>query len=195
MQRFRTIGEGMAAAIQTALAVNSNRPREIKDDEICETLDRIARLGYEPSEQIVEPIRAYLQGYGILLTGEAGVGKTFLLSCLGVRLYVADVIASYGLVGIHEFFAWTDGHEICIDDLGSERTTVEYGNRDDVLKAVLAHRERDPKNRTHITTNLTAAQIAERYGDRTLSRVLGMCKAFQLQGGNRRKPATQQGEQ
>jgi ATPase subunit of ABC transporter with duplicated ATPase domains len=177
--------------------------RTATDEDVAGKLrEMAARHGYRPSEQIIEPVRAYLSGYSILLTGETGVGKTFLMRCLCGSVRPADDIASWGLAWTHGFYSWTDELDIVIDDLGSERTVAEYGAKDEVLKAVIAHRldgqtarhrkgDINPARvgRTHITTNLTAEQIAERYGDRTLSRITGMCKSFRIEGPHMRKPS------
>jgi DNA replication protein DnaC len=139
-------------------------------------------------------LRAYLSGFGLLLTGSAGVGKTFLMQCLGIRIYNADSIVDYGLSEIYKWYEFTDGGApICIDDVGTERTVSEYGNKDDVLKSVLAHRNDRQQGITHITTNLDAEGIAQRYGERTLSRMLGMCKAFSLEGVSLRGPVAKTG--
>jgi hypothetical protein len=53
------------------------------------------------------------------------------------------------------------------------------------MKRVICHREQLAA-RTHITTNLTSAEIRTRYDERTLSRVLGMCKPFTLEGKDMR---------
>jgi DNA replication protein DnaC len=169
----------------------------VSDEAVADKLEALlTNHGYRPSEQIVEPVRAYLSGYGILLSGDAGIGKTMLMQCLGARLYHVERITAYGLTNIEAFYSWTDGAPICIDDLGAERTLTEYGNRDDLLKHVIDHRARGtyideharmkPMGRTSVTTNLTGKQIRERYGDRTLSRLLGMCKSFPMKGANQR---------
>ena len=167
---------------------------EADDEAVVALIQRIATNGYRPSEQIISPLRAYSSGYALLLSGDAGVGKTFLMRCLGVRLYVCDTIIDYGIANLHKWYSWTDGNDLCIDDLGSERIVAEYGQKDDVLKAVISHRcdwQGRKHGKTHVTTNLTAEQIAARYGDRTLSRLLGMCKAFVLTGENRREAKPQ----
>jgi len=162
----------------------------IDDDAVSQKiLDMAERYGYRPSDQIVEPVRAYLSDYGILLSGEAGIGKTFLMRCLGARLYRVEDIAAYGLRQIDKWYEWTDGNDLCIDDLGTEGIVSEYGAKDDVMKIVIAHRAERQGGRTSLTTNLTSEQIAERYGDRTLSRALGMCKPFKMEGASMREAA------
>jgi DNA replication protein DnaC len=172
-------------------------PPMVNDDAVAKKLDQMFEAGgYRPSEQVVEPVRAYLSGYGILLSGDAGIGKTMLMQCLGARLYHVERITAYGLNNVDAFYSWTDRGAICIDDLGAERTLTEYGNRDDLLKHVIDHRARgtfidehatmQTIGRTSVTTNLSGKQIRDRYGDRTLSRIMGMCKCFTMTGKNLR---------
>jgi len=96
-------------------------------------------------------------------------------------------VIEYGLRRLKVFFDWTDGHNICIDDIGAEGITHEYGAKDDIIKTVIAHREGRQDGLTHVTTNLDSTAIRERYGDRTLSRLLGMCRPHRMTGENRRR--------
>ena len=173
-------------------AMKYQEAKEVKpatDKQVEAEILRIAEtVGYIPSKQIIEPIRAYLSGYGILLSGEAGIGKTMLMSALGMRMYGAVHIASYGLRNLYKWYEWSDNHNICIDDIGTETIVSEYGAKDEIMKRVIAHRAEQQSGRTSITTNLDSDEIAKRYDDRTLSRILGMCKTFQMTGTNRRKP-------
>jgi len=156
------------------------------NEHVAERLRQMAKAGYRPSPEAFAAVRDYLTGYGLLLTGEAGVGKTMLIRCLNIRIYMAENIIEYGLSRMSGWYDWTDGHEICIDDFGAERIVAEYGAKDEVLRAVIVHRSDRQSARTHVTTNLTAEQISERYGDRVLSRLLGMCKAHTIKGHNQR---------
>lgn len=160
------------------------------DDEVAESVQRMYdQHGYIPNAESIEAVRAHLSGFGVLLTGAAGVGKTFLMRCMGVRLYTANKIASeYGIRGLTDFHEGTRDLPICIDDLGIEATVSEWGAKDDVLKTLIAYRAERGKARTYVTTNLSSEGITDRYGDRTLSRIMGMCKAFKLTGTNRRAP-------
>lgn len=181
----------IAHAIKLALEKLSREPVEpapASDEAVAAKIAELAAQGYRPSEQIVEAVRDYLTGYGILLTGKAGVGKTMLMTCLHSRLRNVEEIVGYGLRHIGTWYEWTDGTDMTIDDLGAESTTVEYGAKEDLLKLVIAHRAERQRGRTHITTNLTAEEIAGRYGDRTLSRILGMCRPHAFDGDNARRP-------
>jgi len=181
-----TIAEAITKA-QAKWAAQQVKPALVGDFQVAKQMMQLAELGFEPSEEIIEPVRLMLSRYGVLLTGQTGVGKTFFMRSMGRRLYTAAEIADYGLSQLHKFFEWTDGHEIVIDDLGTEATVAEYGAKDDLMKSVIAHRCERQRGVTHVTTNLTAEEIAERYGDRTLSRLLGMCVAHRMAGKNRRR--------
>lgn len=58
------------------------------------------------------------------------------------------------------------------DDLGTEDIGKHYGNEKEVMESILQSRydNYDLLDKTHITTNLTAEQIEERYGPRVRSR-------------------------
>jgi DNA replication protein DnaC len=180
-----TLQETIARLVKEMSTPKAEKPL-VDDAQVQQRMVALASAGYIPSAQVTEAVRTYMSGYGVLLSGSVGIGKTFLMKSLGVRLYKADDIADYGLNRIHNWYEWTDGHELCIDDLGTERVVAEFGAKDDVMKAVIAHRCEGQKARTHFTTNLTGKQIAERYGDRTISRLLGMCKAFKFTGDSKR---------
>jgi len=157
------------------------------DDAVADRIKRLGTMGYRPSTMIVEAVRDYMSGFGVLLAGPAGVGKTMLMRCLGSRIRNVEEITGYGLRQITTWYEWTDGTEITIDDLGAESTTAEFGAKDDLLKVVIAHRAERQKGPTSITTNLTSAEIAARYGDRTLSRILGMCRPHAFRGASARE--------
>lgn len=170
---------------------DAQEPTLASDEEVARKVAQMAERGFIPGEQWVEPIRAYLSGFGVMLAGDTGVGKTFFFTCLQGRVRSVEEIVDHGFKYLREWYSWTDGSDIVIDDLGSEPVTVEYGARDDLLKTVISHRDGLANVRTHITTNLSAEGISARYGDRTLSRILGMCKAFRLDGESRRQARPQ----
>ena len=61
----------------------------------------------------------------------------------------------------------------CIDDLGAENQTVNwYGSKVDVIEYLLEERYAQ-KNITHFTTNLDTEKLAEIYGTRVRSRLIG----------------------
>ena len=138
----------------------------------------------------------------LLLCGEGGLGKTFLLNCVFERVtsrgYSAVRITSFRMfeamrqqhVGNDEkydgFSTLIEAPLLLIDDLGTEpmmrNITVEY------LFTLLNERAA-AKRRTVVATNLTPAQIKERYGERVASRLLDRTctAAIQLKGKDLRQ--------
>jgi DNA replication protein DnaC len=173
------------------IAASVDKPgvaRSATDENVIRKMEEMAAAyGFVPESKHVEPIRAYLSGYALVLHGDTGAGKTFLMRALGARLYDARRIVSYGL-RIDDWYRWTDGFDVCIDDLGTEPMVNEYGNKAEIMAEVVAHRERLRGVRTHVTMNINAEQVASRYGERTLSRILGMGSVHKLKGPSRREP-------
>ena len=169
--------------IQQAMAQINNPPPPKQlpsDDAVAERIEQMQReCGFMPTPEAVEPIRHYMAGYGLLLHGPTGSGKTFLMKALHHRITSVREIIDYGPEVDVWFESW-DGFTCCIDDLGTEPVATNYGWREDLMRYVIAHRIDKQSGTTHITTNLDAAAIAERYGDRTLSRIMGSMKAFEL---------------
>lgn len=138
----------------------------------------------------------------LLLTGEGGLGKTFLLNCVFERVTArgcaAIRITAFRMfeamrrqhigndAGFEGFSALIDVPLLLIDDLGAEpmmrNITVEY------LFTLL--NERMAANRhTVVATNLTPVQLKERYGERVASRLLDRSQtaAVQLKGKDLRR--------
>lgn len=131
---------------------------------------------------------------GILLTGPVGVGKTSLMSIMkyltpiGHKFFVKpcrevsfefiqdgySVIHKYSSGSLHH----SDPKIICFDDLGLENNLKYYGNECNVMAEILLTRYdifTAKKIPTHITTNLTATEIENQYGNRVRSRLREMC--------------------
>lgn len=167
------------AAIKQAIAMHTPKPPPT-DAQIVAAIERLAKCGYEPCEEMLPIIKDVLSGYGVLLSGLAGVGKTFFFRAMGKRVVESADIIDWGMANIWKFHEQWDGDTLCIDDLGAEHEVSEWGVKDDLMKAIIAHRAEKQTGITHVTTNLTALQIRDRYGDRTLSRLVGMCRSYRL---------------
>jgi len=138
----------------------------------------------------------------LLLTGEGGLGKTFLLNCIFGRVtgrgFSAVRVTAFRMfeamrkqhVGNDEnydgFSALIEVPLLLIDDLGTEpmmrNITLEY------LFTLLNERIA-AKRHTVIATNLTPPQLKERYGERVASRLLdrGICAPVQFKGKDLRR--------
>ena len=143
----------MARAVATDPA---NRPADMASDETLESaLAAMKAKGYNRNPETLEAIRAYITGYGIMLVGATRTGKTFLMKSLGCKCYDARALTDYKASGIGNWYEATDRHDVCIDDLGTESVSNDYGSKDELLAPIIAHRrELDGIVRTSITTNL-----------------------------------------
>ncbi|MEG1515500.1 MAG: ATP-binding protein [Clostridia bacterium] len=137
----------------------------------------------------------------LLLLGESGLGKTFLLDAIAGRVRERG-FAPVRMTAFHmleDMRAYHFGENqagspldqliscplLMIDDLGTEpllrNITIEY------LFLVLNERIASARH-TVIATNLTASQLAERYGERVLSRLMDrtMSELIKLEGADLR---------
>ena len=184
----------IANAQKRAEEVNAMRHgKPVSEDSVAEKIAQLAEAGYVPTAETVSIVRHYLSGRGIMLSGAAGTGKTFLMTLLcgkGPIQHAERDINVWGLTGISEWYNWRDGREVVVDDLGCEVETSSYGVRVDLLKLVLEHRYAAQRGRTHITTNLTSDGIRARYGERILDRLLEMCVVVRMTGESWRRTNT-----
>jgi len=146
---------------------------------------------------------------GILLCGPIGCGKTALMQVmrsLCLPKWRFPVIScnrlalDFALVGhvIVEHYtipppcSMSKPVTICFDDLGFESNTAHYGNSCNIMSQILPLRYELFMERgllTHITTNLNALEIEERYGNRVRSRMRQMFNiiAFPKNSTDKRK--------
>ena len=176
---------------QTTLYESKPDQEMATDEQVAARITTLSEFGYIPSEAIIEPLRSFLSGRAFLLSGDVGRGKTFLCQCLGIRIYTVLSIVDYGIRQISAWYSWTDGNDICIDDIGTEPIATDYGAKDDIIKTVIAHRSEQQQGKTFITTNLSKQQIMTRYGDRTMSRIYGMCDVYRVEGKDMRIDSAQ----
>lgn len=137
----------------------------------------------------------------LLLVGESGLGKTFLLEAIAERVSARRLPAltvsafrmleamrayHFGQPGEGDSFRrMVDCDLLLIDDLGTEpmlnNITVEY------LFTLLSERASAHRH-TVIATNLLPGDLMARYGERVMSRLLdkGLCTAIRLTGADLR---------
>ena len=130
---------------------------------------------------------------GILLSGPIGCGKTSLMNLMK---YVAKTEHKFSLKpcrdisfefiqdGYQIIHKYSKGklyesspHNICFDDLGTENNLKYFGNQCNVMAEILLSRYDlfiAKKLQTHITTNLSASEIEQHYGNRVRSRMRQM---------------------
>jgi len=147
---------------------------------------------------------------GILLTGPIGCGKTSLMSLMRVLVppqqrfgikscreitfnFIKD---GYDIIQRYSSYAYNNTtnppqpHTHCFDDLGAESTLKYYGNQCNIMGEILLSRYDHFINNhmiTHATTNLSASELENYYGNRVRSRMREMFNLIAFDGGAKDK--------
>ena len=160
-----------------------------------------------------EVVAAQLQinlNKGILLTGPIGCGKTSLMTLM--RLFepadsrfimksCRDVSFEFIKDGYDVIYRYTQKSfhpnthlpkHYCFDDLGTENNLKYFGNECNVMAEVILSRYDffvPRKLMTHLTSNLSASEIEDTYGNRVRSRMREMFNlmAFNKESIDKRK--------
>ena len=130
---------------------------------------------------------------GILLSGPVGCGKTSLMSLMRyvttdkykfIMKSCRDISFEFIEDGFSVIHKYTRGalyqyipKNYCFDDLGTEGSLKYYGNECNVMAEILLTRYDlfiSQNLITHVTTNLSASEIEETYGNRVRSRMREM---------------------
>lgn len=138
---------------------------------------------------------------GIYIYGEAGTGKTHIAWALANEMQtnrsirsqfwnMPDLLAAlradysknpYDKEHIEEELMEFRGL-LLLDDIGAEKVTDWVS---ETLYRIVNHRYEEMLP-TIFTSNLPLAELEERIGDRTVSRIVGMCDVVELKGDDRR---------
>lgn len=146
-------------------------------------------MGYVHSEETVEAVCLWMKGYGLMLMGKVGCGKSSFFKCLGdsrIRFWSPLVDMAKRLDEIEECIDQMNGNELVIDDVGSEPVYNNFGVRLDLIPWVVEKRMQLCA-RTHFTTNLSAEELVKRYGPRVVSRMHELTKVVNIKGVSKRR--------
>lgn len=173
----------------------------------------------ESNERIVDQLCKYFSGdqsfngdlsKGLCLAGGVGVGKTSMMDFFKKNQRSSFRVISCRQVEDHfskegnlDYFSVNYdipvnsdpfGHQsigYCFDDLGTESNGKNFGREKNIMAEVLLNRYDNKLEyiHTHITTNLTAAEITAQYGTRVTDRLRQMVNVitFSPESATRRK--------
>lgn len=170
-------------------------PKKIAADALLAKATAMAKRGYFHSEKTLEVLEAYLQGYGILLSGGMGIGKTLFFETVNPEPIAVLSFNRCYLWTADNLGEWLDQHrneEIVLDDLGWDRREARktYGQEFETLQYVLDARLTLSNARTHVTTNNTNDELIARYDEHLVDRLYQLCKCFALPPRESRREAT-----
>lgn len=123
---------------------------------------------------------------GLMIRGSFGVGKTDILRIIQKMLPqnkkfaynpANDVVAEYNIGGDEAIAVYKQKKERLFDDFGAEEIGKHFGNNVEVFQKIIYSRYDLLKYqhiKTHITTNLSNEQMAEKYGERAYDRLKDM---------------------
>lgn len=138
-------------------------------------------------------------GKGLLLSGPVGCGKTSLMKLLRYlvphqRSYdvipARNVVFAFNHLGYKTISQYGDHSFFCFDDLGVEPSGKHYGTESNVMGEIILSRYElflNHKVKTHITTNLNAQELEDRYGNRVRSRMREMFNLISFDSGAKDK--------
>lgn len=195
--------------------VLKNNPAFKVDDQSRKIFNLLALYFTNSPEFETQPefeSKGYSLKKGILLTGPVGVGKTELLrvfrknkrQCFHL-ISVYEIEAACQEKGVEYFQSyirhvpgWGGSEKVffqnkigwAFDDLGRESIVFDFGNKSDVISKIIQTRyllkDEVPFSGLHVTTNLTPAEIEDRYDYAVRSRLREMFNYITIEGKDRR---------
>ena len=140
-----------------------------------------------------EEIAAWLSGNygrGLLCHGNCGRGKSLI--CLKIiplllNHYCRKIVACYDAQQMNAHIdAVKAKHIIYIDDVGTENVSVKYGERRMAFPELVDEAEKRGKL-LMLTTNLSLDEISQKYGERTMDRLVAITTRVKFKGDSLRK--------
>lgn len=130
------------------------------------------------------------KGKGLLITGSCGLGKTLIAKHILPLLIRDSCRRVINIFTAQELNTKIDEilklHTIYIDDIGTESVSKIYGNVRCTFSELCDAAEQRGKLLI-MTTNLTASELEEKYGERTLDRLRAITKFVAFSGKSLRK--------
>lgn len=178
--------------------LKARQPKPVTREELLAKATAMARRGYVHNADTLKVLETYLQGFGILLSGGVGIGKTYFFKKVNPEPLAVLSFNVAHLWKYEQLADWLDEHryeEIVLDDIGWDADkATNYGQRFETLQVALDDRLNRSTYRTHITTNLTNDELLVKYDVHLVDRVYELCKCFALASMDSRREATPNGQ-
>ena len=173
------------------------QPQTVSSDRVAKILEgfgwKKSIAGDDDFDRAVKALcTMYATGRGLLLTGEAGCGKTALLRAIRKGMNVSGQSFFYckdveDLEYIKSSTPYICQETVIVDDIGVEDVVQHFGNKIDIIGDFIQQYYYRGKGRFICSSNLDAKQIREKYGSRVLDRLLEMCVVMKFNGGSKRE--------
>lgn len=169
------------------VVVKIENPKEKAEYILSQYLGKFEQL---PEYELIYKWLEDNKGRGLLMCGSCGRGKSLFGRIVIPSLLLRDMNLCCNVVNATEIATKikeiSQKRIIYIDDIGRESESVEYGNRLDAMPYLVDLAEQTSKMLI-ISTNLTAVEIKERYGERTLDRLKAIMSVVSFKGESMRK--------
>lgn len=179
--------------LSTLPVPRTRQPREIATQETLQVFAlQMARSGYRHSAESLDALADWINGYGILLAGDVGTGKTFFFKVLPSSVPILSMRECYlwPYARLDGWLSQNDDSDILVDDLGAEVAANNFGSKFNAINPILERRLAS-SYRTHFTTNYTSAELLAKYDDTSIvDRIFELARPHRLPPGESRRVAT-----
>lgn len=130
------------------------------------------------------------EGKGLLCYGNCGRGKSLIcwkIIPLLMNHYHHKIVSCYDAQEMNaDIDEVKSKHIIYIDDVGTENVSIKFGERRLAFPEIVDEAEKKGKLLI-ITTNLSLDELAQKYGERTMDRLVAITKRVKFVGNSLRK--------